>query len=290
MLDPEGEPSGSPFASSSPVLQSSVRLADLLSITSGDLCESIKRNLSDRKPTNEELQKLESELYKLRIQFKDNIEVQAQISQCFFNIRKIYNYTNKYEITSFPPFLTIIHSQSALHPMNVGKILFENKVDGIQKIESKGRNRMGVYFNFPENANKFLKIDNLIQKNWNVQIPLRMTTCRGIVWNMGDEIEEEDIVNYGIGIRGNQQLKVLNARRIYKRIYTGGYASKVKTNGFVITFKGNAIPLEFALYNTINNVSPYKNPVILCKNCYRFGHCANQCRSSSRCQACGETQ
>ncbi|XP_030753006.1 uncharacterized protein LOC115880031 isoform X1 [Sitophilus oryzae] len=116
-----------------------------------------------------------------------------------------------------------------------------------------------------------------------------MTTCRGIVWNMGDEIEEEDIVNYGIGIRGNQQLKVLNARRIYKRIYTGGYASKVKTNGFVITFKGNAIPLEFALYNTINNVSPYKNPVILCKNCYRFGHCANQCRSSSRCQACGET-
>ncbi|XP_030753007.1 uncharacterized protein LOC115880031 isoform X2 [Sitophilus oryzae] len=72
-----------------------------------------------------------------------------------------------------------------------------------------------------------------------------MTTCRGIVWNMGDEIEEEDIVNYGIGIRGNQQLKVLNARRIYKRIYTGGYASKVKTNGFVITFKGlDIVPIS----------------------------------------------
>lgn len=282
MLNGEGGPTGPP--------NDFVRkLAHILSPQNYNLILSFSKGTCQEIPVNV-IKHLEEELYGIRNKFIDDVEVQQEISQCFFNIRKYTNKISEYDISAFPPFLAVIQGERSLHPMNVGKYLFENKIEGIKKIESKGRNRMGIYFNTPEQANSFVNNKEILNKNWVITIPPRMITCRGVVWNMGDDIYEEDIINYGLGIRGNSRIKILNARRIYKRSRNeDNTMTRKRTNSFIITFKGNQVPLDLELFNVLREIHTYKIPVIICHNCYRFGHRILQCRSRKRCIKCSDT-
>lgn len=199
-----------------------------------------------------------------------------------------YNHTDK------GPFCVIIESICQnignLNPMNIGKLLhqtqYSNNLD-IKNICRKGLKRTGVYVSTAEQANWFVDNHSLSSDSYNVYIPARMVTSMGIVRDIGSDITEDDILQYGAGMSPNTP--VLRVRRFKRTIRVNDSTSQVPSGTCLITFQGTTLPKYFELFNIRTEVSLYIPPVIQCRKCLRYGHIQTHCRGNFRCVTCGES-
>ncbi|XP_060530328.1 uncharacterized protein LOC132704379 isoform X1 [Cylas formicarius] len=238
-----------------------------------------------------------------RLQYFDvpsDAEILREVAKISANIRTV-NRKTKYEITDQGPFMVILEGITikvgTLHPMNFGKLLQAQKVQGILKISRKGANKIGLEFNTSESANKFLSNETYSTAGgYNKYIPQRLVTCRGLVRDIGDLIDEDDFyseaeakVNIG---RSLKRVKIVNVRRLTKRVKCPGVLpgtfgfKTVPSNDYIITFDGKTLPESISIYKNECSIEKYVSPVVLCMNCCRFGHWKNQCKSKGRCSFC----
>lgn len=299
MLPTQGGPTGSPLSSQyssdnnsnngltnkSDFSSENLNLETLLS----DHAKLIKNRMflnSRDTVSTEELELLLLELNAIR----QNCPTLRENIRLIHRVRRQLNKITQYDESSFPPFLTIIEhedKEKSVHPMNVAKILHEKNIPGIKEINFKGKNKIGVKFDSPFDANSFIGKNNL--NGFRSYIPESMLYSRGIVKRIGDSITEEDFIKYGYGVRGSKIIKITDATRFnYKRV-ENGVTKIVPGSTYMLVFAGNLMPQEVNLFCTKREVTPYVQPVVLCYNCLKYGHHKQQCKTNTKCFHCGGT-
>lgn len=77
---------------------------------------------------------------------------------------------------------------------------------------------------------------------------------------------------YSVYIRGTRMLET----QMKKLTETEG--TKVPLATVVLTFKENILPKSINFYFNKKDITPYLSPVIMCKNCLRYGHSSSTSR------------
>lgn len=268
--------------------QSVAKLLNLLSEEGRIVRQKFQERLE---VSNYELETLLQELYINRQNLSIMDPVSRENTKLIHNVRRFKNKITTYDEASFPPFLTITEHNDrnkSLHPMNVAKLLHEENIPGIKEVTYKGKNKIGINFDIPANANKFALSNNLGAKGYRTFIPQRMLYSRGIIRHIGDQITEEDFISYGYGVRGSKKIKIVDATRFNFKKTENGTEKMVPGSTFMLLFAGSLVPQEVILFNTKKVVTPYVNPVIMCHKCLKFGHHQISCRNKERCLHCGD--
>ncbi|CAG9860868.1 unnamed protein product [Phyllotreta striolata] len=148
----------------------------------------------------------------------------------------------------------------------------------------KGSNRIGIEFITSKYANEFLDNDKLKEESkWESYIPASLVTSRGIIRDIDLSTSMEEIKNFG-----KASTKILDARRLNRRIANQQTVEYVPSETVLITFEGKNIPNTVSINYYESRVKVYVGPVLQCFNCLRYGHSSKQCRSHIRCSRCGE--
>lgn len=117
-------------------------------------------------------------------------------------------------------------------------------------------------------------------------IPRYLISCKVLIRNIPIEFSEQEIHD-NIEFPNYINTKVIHVRRIKKRLVVDGKISYTPTHLAVITLSGVVIPECIMLYRCVSKCELYIPPVIQCRNCMRYGHIRNNCKSNSRCHKCG---
>lgn len=167
--------------------------------------------------------------------------------------------------------------------LKIAKEIFDLKLNDIIKINVKGKNRLEVEFSNYSAANNFVLNDELKNKGYNIYIPYNQVTCKGVIRQVDIEFNIDIIKNMM-----NSTIKILDIRRLNRKIIVDDKKEYVPTGTLLITFEGIILPRHVSLYSLNFPVSIYIPPVTQCFACLLFGHTSNQCRGKQKCRNCGE--
>lgn len=185
------------------------------------------------------------------------------------------------------PFLVNVESASrnvaGLHYSDLSKMLYKIGVNGVKDVKKTGYNKVGVTFDSFEEANKLLYNDEMKNRKMKTYIPQSMLSIKGIIRDVGFTIEPEDIIG-----DSECRAKIIEARRISRRVGKGAEAQFVPTRTVQITFEGKHLPKEIRLYSVNYKVDIYIRSVTQCFKCLRYGHAKKYCRGKFRCSKCGQ--
>ena len=65
-----------------------------------------------------------------------------------------------------------------------------------------------------------------------------------------------------------------------------GQGSDKRTHNYVLTFRGKTLPKHVYVGKERRSPRPYRAPIIQCKNCWWFGHTADNCIKKKTCEFC----
>lgn len=201
-----------------------------------------------------------------------------------------------YETTDISPFCVLVENKDPsfkgkLNPIKVNEIIFtchpelDNK---IKEIESAGRNRIRVLCKDAKTANNLVLSKYLKEKQFEAYIPKSSILKQGVIKGIDVDITEEFLKKKIRKFDEHCKFTVENVRRITKAIVDTKDNQKkiVQTKSIIVTFKTQILPKYIALGHVRLEVNPYVQRVILCYNCFRYGHSSKQCKSKKRCLRC----
>lgn len=249
----------------------------------------ILNNLHKLSPIHFQLfEELEIELRNIYLKYDKDEMLGNEIHIILNKINESKKKRTCYSVKDKGPYTVIIEKYDqdgkGLHPMDLGKRLYNLKIENIGNIAKKGKNRIGVTFKSYIDANKVLTNINLLNEGYRSYIPQRLLTTKGIIKDVGFSVSVEDIIEDAI-----TSAKILDARRLNRRIkLDNGSVDYQPTTTMLVTFEGKIRPEEIVVYSYNVKVHPYLPPIRQCTNCLRFGHLTKQCRSKTRCIQCGE--
>lgn len=199
------------------------------------------------------------------------------------------NHLSQFISTDVMPFTVYIESNDKnigqLRDMYVGKLLFQNGIEGVSKIARKGRNRVGVEFSSLKQANNFLNSEFPKKNNLKAFIPQHLISCKGIIREIDPSLSVESILK---NIKASNNCPVLGVQRMLRKKEIDGKVQFVNTASVIISFRGKNLPQYVTLFYNVRVPEAYVAPVIQCSNCCRYGHLSKQCRSNVRCPACSD--
>ncbi|XP_050516208.1 uncharacterized protein LOC126891073 [Diabrotica virgifera virgifera] len=85
------------------------------------------------------------------------------------------------------------------------------------------------------------------------------------------------------------KFEVLQVTRLNRRQVDENGTQYIPTKTCVVSFKSQVLPKYITINKVLKEVEPYKQKVLLCFNCLRFGHTGGQCKSKARCDKCQES-
>ncbi|KAI4455374.1 atp-dependent dna helicase [Holotrichia oblita] len=171
-----------------------------------------------------------------------------------------------------------------LRDMALGNLLIKNKVEGIKRVDKRGRNRVSIEFSNLKAANSFLSSDFLERNNYEGYIPRHLVCCKGVIRNIDTNITEEFLLK---NIKVESERPIIAVRRIKRKVQAEDQKiNMVNTASVVVTFRGKSLPKSLSICYNFRQVEPYIAPVIKCFGCCRYGHIKAQCRSAIRCPSC----
>lgn len=201
-----------------------------------------------------------------------------------------------YETTDLAPYQVLIENKDPdfkgkLNPIKVNDIIYachpelDNK---IKEIESTGRNRIRVQCRDGKTANSLILSKYLKDKNLDIYIPKSSVLKQGVIKGLDIDITDEILKNRIKKFDEHCIFSVINTRRITKSIIDKKDNQKkiIQTKSVIVTFKTQNLPNYVALGHVRLEVTPYVQRVMLCYNCFRYGHTSKQCRSKKRCLKC----
>lgn len=194
------------------------------------------------------------------------------------------------------PFHVYVESNSPnlkgkLSALKVNDIIYSElpQLDNkIKEIQSTGRNRVRVVFKDSQSANTLVSTKQLQNHNLEAYVPKYLVLRQGVISDIDLNITEESLK---IKIRKfdfSCNFEVFSVKRIKKAVLDKATNEKkiVDTKSVIITFRCQTLPKYVAMGHVRIQVNPYIQRVILCYNCFRYGHSSKQCNSKTRCLNC----
>lgn len=123
-----------------------------------------------------------------------------------------------------------------------------------------------------------LKCTNFATHPVSCFIPPHLACCKGLVRGVDVSLSPAEILDIfsPAGV-----VSVYRCTRVVDN-------KKVPTETVIATFAGTARPSEIKAWPLIYRVEPLAPRALQCLRCWRFGHSANGCRSTTRCRKCGD--
>lgn len=186
----------------------------------------------------------------------------------------------QYEAAATGPYVVLCEStkDSKLHEMGLARILCKEDIKFV-KAESKGSNRVKLTFSSRQEANRFMTHPRLNILALKAYMPSSSYSCIGVIKQLDptlttDELEEEI----------SKDTKILGVRFLAKEEGRSGQSYVAA----MITFPTTELPRELKLFNQVVPVMAYIPRVLICHNCSRYGHTAQQCKTSPAKQRCNK--
>lgn len=190
-----------------------------------------------------------------------------------------------YSKTCTGPYVVIITAlgdQAKLHPMSVGRKLRNIGSKGWNNISRVSLSKVRVEFSSRIEANKL--VNNLLLKELNITatIPKSLTQRMGVVRDVDVSLTTDELLNFTVV--PNNTTNISAVRRMTRT--TDGVRHPLPV--VVFTFEGTVLPPSVSIDGVVCRVSPYVAGVLQCRNCLRFGHSKDNCRSQPRCASCAQ--
>lgn len=203
---------------------------------------------------------------------------------------------HKYEKSDSGPYHVYIeHADKEftgrLNAMKIGEtvLLTHPELDNnIKNIESIGRNRIRVIFKDPDSANSLTGSARLKVRGLDAYIPKFFLFRQGVVRGVDKGYSEEYLQSNIKSHEFNNNISVDKVTRIFRKVISIEKTEYVPTQSVIVTFKSQKLPKYVTINRVIASVEPYVQKVLLCFNCYRYGHLGKQCKSTVRCLRCGD--
>lgn len=173
-----------------------------------------------------------------------------------------------------------LNDTSYISPLMVGRKISQNGVQGVVMVKKVGRKKCSVEFGNYEQANSFVKSGKSLFEGFDIFVPRHLISCMGVV-RIDKFIEDEEFGNIKSPYR-----EIIATRRIKKGVRSEGKMEFVPTTWVVLTFLGTRLPKYVSLYDVRLEVSAYTRNVIMCSNCFLYGHVKGNCKSKEKCSKC----
>lgn len=167
--------------------------------------------------------------------------------------------------------------------LKIAKEIFDLNLKDVVRIKVKGKNRLSVEFNNPLAANNFVKNERLRNKGYNIYIPRNQVSCKGLIRQVDIDFTNDQIMNMI-----SSPVKVIEIRRLNRKVFNNQEKQYVPTQTILITFEGIFMPKTVNLYSLPFPVNIYIPPVTQCYACLMYGHTSKQCRGKKKCYNCSE--
>lgn len=210
--------------------------------------------------------------------------------------RNVYKYT-RYDTGPYHIYVENISTEfkGKLNALKVGDILLSswpNLDNTIKSIDSIGKNRIRVHFKDPNSANFLIEQNNsevFNKYNLEAYLPKFIIFRQGVIKGIPTEYSEQYLRHKIKQVDHHCKFEVDRVKRINRKItLPDGQIEYVPTGTCIIIFKSQSLPKYISINKVLANVEPYIQKVLLCFNCYRYGHLGKQCNSKPRCNNCSE--
>jgi hypothetical protein len=220
-----------------------------------------------------------------------SVELVDDTEHCLSGVQLFNDYSKYYSPDSEEPFIVHVENKPGesgnvgrMHPLTLGKKLFEGKIKGIKEVKHSNRNRVVCTFDSASTANQFVCSNFANDNNSIVYIPSYQLERVGLIRYVDISLSEDEILT---NLQNSNGIKIVSVKRITKVIIDSEGQKSVKPTSLVsIKFQGKRLPDYVFLFYNRCPVEPYVSNPIICFKCIRFGHTSKNCKSSLRCPNC----
>lgn len=164
-----------------------------------------------------------------------------------------------------------------LNAMKVGELILLSHPEldkKISNIETIGKNRILVILKNADSANSLSGSTSLKKRSLDSYIPkfilFRQGVIRGVDVSFSEEYLKDKIKAH------DHDIPVDKVTRIFRKTVSNGHTEYVPTQSIIVSFKTQKLPKYVTINRVIASVEPYIQKVILCFNCFRYGHLGKQ--------------
>lgn len=171
--------------------------------------------------------------------------------------------------------------QKSINKVSVGRML--SRIFGVSKlvteIKNAGKKKVLVYLSEFSAANRVVQNSIIGTYGYKAYVAKHLVAVTGVIPDIPTDVSEEEIKR-----DLHSLLPIMDVYRLH-RFVNGVKAPSTRVS---ITFRSQKLPEVVKLYSCSIKVQPFYRKVIICTNCLRYNHRAQNCRSARRCQKCGE--
>lgn len=157
-----------------------------------------------------------------------------------------------------------------LHKMSAYK-------NSVLEVKQAGRNKMIVYLNNYAKANKLIDDEEFRRRNYRAYVPMHFISVSGVVAGVPLDVSIEELEE-----TVQCEVPILGIRRLNSWIDGAPQPSQ----RISITFRANKLPRMVKMFSCTSRIRPFNKKSVLCMNCLRYSHRAENCRSKKRCVRC----
>lgn len=171
------------------------------------------------------------------------------------------------------------------HPLTIAKLVTNLVGNEVMEIKSIGRGKVLVHTRTAAGANSLISLQLLKDKGYRAFVPTHLVSRAGVIGDIPEEFDDEFL-------KANMRsaCKIVEARRIKRRVASEGEVEYVPTRSVRMVFEGRSLPSHVVLFSTRIQVSPFVPNTNVCFNCFRVGHIGRSCKGSGRCLHCGKNK
>lgn len=147
----------------------------------------------------------------------------------------------------------------------------------IMDMKNIGRNKVMVYLNNFQLANRLTNDENLKAKNYRAYIPRHLISVTGVIAGVPLDITEEEIMEDILC-----EYPVMQVYRMNRFVNN----QKEPTQRLSITFRASKLPESIKIFHCSLRVRAFIKKAVLCLKCLRYNHKQENCKGKRRCQQC----
>jgi hypothetical protein len=212
-------------------------------------------------------------------------EIKKRIEQGYLLIKEVKQVYEQKDDNVYKVNVTTTSEDVKISRMKMVQILMKLNVKNVFDIKSIAKNKLCIYFNNLDTANKF-SVTDLTVYNLKAEIPLHYVNVVGVLKGIPLDMSMNEL--HGII---KEQDRVVKLERILRKERVesdkGQEFILIPTSCVKITFNLTILPRDIDLTYYKEKVHAFVSATRQCQKCFRFGHTKYQCKSASRCDRCG---